>query len=156
MIAVDAFFIDTNVLIYAHDRSEAVKGPLAKALLSEIFALGRPLLSIQVLAEFFSASTRKIPMPLSPSEAIAEIGRFTVLANVAPLTLPVLNKALDSVTRYSMSFWDAQIFSAAKLANAAFILSEDFQNQHALEGVTFLNPFQAGFDLKNLLATTIP
>jgi predicted nucleic acid-binding protein len=52
--------IDTNVLVYAHDTREPVKGPRAARLLTQILTAGRPLLSIQVLSEFFWAATRKI------------------------------------------------------------------------------------------------
>ena len=67
MSAAETILFDTNVLVYAHDRSEQTKGPLAKTLLTKIFAHGKPFVSIQVLSEFFWAVTRKIPIPLQSS-----------------------------------------------------------------------------------------
>jgi predicted nucleic acid-binding protein len=46
MSAVEKVFLDTNVLVYAHDRGEPVKGPHASSLLSRMLAAGKPLLSV--------------------------------------------------------------------------------------------------------------
>lgn len=60
MSAVAAVFLDTNLLVYARDRSEPSKGPFAEKLLEDVFLAGRPLLSVQVLSEFFWTVTRKL------------------------------------------------------------------------------------------------
>ena len=69
MSGVATLFLDTNVLVYARDRSEPVKGPRAQDLLDKIFQAGPPLISVQVLSEFFWTVTRKLPIPLTPQEA---------------------------------------------------------------------------------------
>ncbi|HWY86576.1 MAG TPA: PIN domain-containing protein [Gemmataceae bacterium] len=150
---VEKILFDTNVLVYAHDRSETVKGPLAKGLLTQIFACGKPLVSIQVLSEFFWAVTRKIPIPLTNDEAIAEINRLQILSSLIVVTWDVLDRALQFVVNHSLALWDAQILAAANLHGAKFILSEDFQHRQTLETVTFLNPFAPDFDLTELIAT---
>src|SRR5947207_1878354 len=71
MSAAEKVFLDTNVPVYAHDRNEATKGPLAHTLLTRLLAAGRPLFSIQVLSEFYWAVTRKIPIRLTHDEAVA-------------------------------------------------------------------------------------
>jgi predicted nucleic acid-binding protein len=72
MSGVATLFLDTNVLVYARDRSEPVKGSRAQDLLDKIFQAGPPLIRVQVLSEFFWTVTRKLPIPLTPQEAIAE------------------------------------------------------------------------------------
>ena len=62
-------FVDTNVLVYAHDRSEARRQPLAQALLEELWASRTGRLSTQVLQEFYAVATRKFNPPMSRSEA---------------------------------------------------------------------------------------
>ena len=63
MNVVDVLFLDTNVLVYAFDRNEPVKGPLAENLLNGVFAAGWPIVSGQVLSEFYWTVTRKLNPP---------------------------------------------------------------------------------------------
>jgi predicted nucleic acid-binding protein len=151
MIAVTALFLDTNVLVYSRDRSEAVKGPRARDLVHKIFRRGRPAISVQVLSEFFWTVTRKLPLPLNPAEARAESRRLMVLCQVADLTPALFEKALSLNMDYQLPLWDAQIVAAAALCESAIILSEDFQHRQVLEGITFLNPFAADFREEEIL-----
>ena len=59
------YLVDTNILVYAYDRSEPQKAALAADLLDHLATSGQGVLSLQVLAEFFVTVTRKIPRPLS-------------------------------------------------------------------------------------------
>jgi predicted nucleic acid-binding protein len=145
MSGVATLFLDTNVLVYARDRSELIKGPCAQNLLGKIFQKGSPLISVQVLSEFFWTVTRKLPVPLAPTEAIAEVRRLMVLSRVAHLTADLFEKALVLTTAHQISLWDAQIVAAASIGNASVILSEDFQHRQALDGITILNPFAPDF-----------
>lgn len=139
MSAAEALFLDTNVLVYAHDRNEPVKGPQAKALLIQLLAAGRPLVSVQVLSEFYWAVTRKLRPPLTHDEAVAEINRFNMLASVVPMTWDLLAKALQKCASHGLPLWDAQVLAAASLNGAACVLSEDFQDGRTIDGV--LEPF---------------
>ena len=151
MSAVEKIFLDTNVLVYAHDRAELVKGPQASSLLARLFASGQPTISIQVLSECFWAITRKIKQPFSNQDAGIEIARLNAAMRVVPLTWGLFEKALQSVHDHHFPWWDALIFAAAKQDSATTLLSEDFQNQRIVEGITFLNPFAPDFDLSALL-----
>ena len=62
-------FVDTNVLVYAYDRSEPEKQRRALTVLDHLVLTGTGAISTQVLAEFFVAVTRKITYPLSVGEA---------------------------------------------------------------------------------------
>jgi predicted nucleic acid-binding protein len=150
MNAAATIFLDTNVLVYAHDRSELVKGPVASSVLNRIAAAGQPLTSIQVLSEFYWTVTRKIPAKLSHGQAMAEVQRFRVVTRTVPLDWSLLDQALQIITRHSVPLWDAQIMAAAALNGATYVISEDFQHGQTLEGVTFLNPFDPSFDLSLL------
>ena len=130
--------------MYARDRSELVKGPRAQDLLGKIFQKGPPQISVQVLGILWTV-TRKLPIPLTPPEAIAEVLRLMVLSQVAHLTTDLFEKAIILTTAHQFALWDAQIVAAASLGNASIILSEDLQHRQVLDGITFLNPFAADF-----------
>ena len=151
MSAVARTFLDTNVVVYPWDRSEISKAPFAEKLLQDVFRAGRPLLSVQVLSEFFWTVTHKLAIPLTADEAAAEIRRLRALAYVALLTEELLEQALDAVTAYGLALWDAQIFAAAKPHYGTTVLSEDFAHRRTIEGVTFLNPFAPDFSISEIL-----
>lgn len=151
MTAARTVFLDTNVLVYAHDRSQPVKGAAARTLIGGLVARGWPLLSVQVLSEFYWTTTRKIKVPLTHAEAVAEIGLLNSVANVLPMTPAMLDVALQAVAAHGFPLWDAQLFAVAKTHGATVLLSEDFSHRRTVEGVTFLNPFAADFDPAEVL-----
>jgi predicted nucleic acid-binding protein len=55
------------------------------------------------------------------------------------------------VRDYRMSYYDAQIWAAAKLSQASAVLSEDFTAGQVIEGIRFVNPFVAGFEVSKSL-----
>jgi predicted nucleic acid-binding protein len=122
-------------------------------LLTGLLAAGRPILSTQVLSEFYWAVTRKLVLPLTHDEATAETTRLNLVARVVPLTWDVLEKALQAIATHQLPLWDAQILAAAVLNGATRVLSEDFQDGRVVEGVTFLNPFAPGFDTSRLMGS---
>ena len=56
-------FVDTNVLIYAHDIDAGRKHDVAKAVLRDLWAERTGVLSTQVLQEFHVNATRKLKKP---------------------------------------------------------------------------------------------
>jgi predicted nucleic acid-binding protein len=62
-------FVDSNILIYAHDADAGFRQRRASEQLVELWAAGLGLLSTQVLQEFYVNVTRKIKTPLTPSVA---------------------------------------------------------------------------------------
>ena len=142
-----AYLVDSNVLVYAVDRRSPTKQAAAVDLLSALMSHGTAALSTQVLAEFLTTVTGKIPEPLSPGEAW---DRLTELAGSFPVhevSLPIVLEAARAVRDHGMSYWDAQVWATAKLNQIPYVLSEDLQGWATLEAVRFLNPIAKGFDL---------
>ena len=154
MSGADTTFLDANVLVYARDRNEPVKGPRAQALLSTLFLAGQPLVSVQVLSEFFWAATRKIKLPLSHQEAVAEARRLMILTRVVPMTPSLFERALDLVASRQLPLWDAQVIAAALSSGATTLLSEDFQHRQSIDGLVILNPFAPVFDESEVLGVS--
>jgi len=53
-------FVDTNVLVYAFDRSNSPKKQVAQRLMNELMEEDRLRVSTQVLQELFVTLTRKV------------------------------------------------------------------------------------------------
>lgn len=139
--------IDTNVLVYAHDPRDRRKQERALAVLDTLMTQERVALSVQCLSEFFNATTRRLPEPLSPAVAHAQVERFVRGSRILNLTAAAVLEGCRGAGEHSLSIWDALIWATAKLNQVPVVLSEDFVDGAFLEGVRFLNPFAPAFDL---------
>ena len=74
--------------------------------------------------------------------------RFARLWPVIDLTYQIVLEAVRGVRDYTLSYYDAQIWAAARLNQIPVIFSEDFQDGQILEGVRFANPFAGTFDVE--------
>jgi predicted nucleic acid-binding protein len=135
-------FVDTNVLIYAHDLDAGRKQEVAASRLTELWRSRRGLLSAQVLQEFYVNVTRKIARPISPHAAREVLEAYAPWC-ATPIRPEDLVRASKLEERHRISFWDALIFVSAKLGGATRILSEDLNAGQVIDGVTIENPFVA-------------
>lgn len=140
-------FIDTNVLVYAYDRSEPEKQARAAAVLDGLAQRSAGLLSAQVLAEFFVTLTRKLAAPLPPDVAYERLKNYLHAWPVVEMSGLIVLEAARGVRDYQLNFWDAQVWAAARLNHCQVVLSEDFNSGAVLEGVRFTNPFDPDFTL---------
>ncbi|HYE77671.1 MAG TPA: PIN domain-containing protein [bacterium] len=132
-------FIDTNILIYAHNQQDAEKYRVANARLLEFWAGNGAILSVQVLQEFYVNAIRVFPRPLTAMQA------RQIVADYAPWAVPVtperVLEAVDLSSRHHFSFWDSLILAWAIAAGAEVLLTEDLTHGRVIEGVRIENPF---------------
>jgi predicted nucleic acid-binding protein len=138
-------FIDTNILVYAYDRAAGRKQERALETLDHLVIHGRGRLSVQILGEFFRATTTKLKPPLPVADARTELSTLARTWPIVPITPLVVLEAARGVDQHGLSYWDAQIWATARLNQIDVILTEDFSEGRVLEGVTFRNPFLRGF-----------
>jgi predicted nucleic acid-binding protein len=131
-------FIDTNILVYADDADAGSKQGQAQAIVTEALGNGLGVLSTQVLQEYFAVATRKLKVPADITQRKVEL-----LSNLPVIVIDVVHiiEAIKLHRLYSLSFWDALIVQAARIAGCSRILSEDMQSSQTIEGVTIVNPF---------------
>ena len=132
-------FVDTNILIYAHDRDAGEKRDTAAALLLDLWHTRRGAISTQVLQEFYVNVTRKIPNPLSKQVARDIIERYSVWP-VVSVDPPLILRASRIEEEHCLSFWDALIVAAAEKANADILYSEDLNAGQLIAGARIENP----------------
>lgn len=136
----DKAFVDSNVLIYAHDVDAGRKREVAKALLRDLWLARTGVLSVQVLHEFYVNVTRKIRTPLSKAEARRIVETYIPWC-LEPQTGDV-NAAFRIEDEAAISFWDALIVATAARGGATRVLSEDLNPGQIISGVTVVNPFE--------------
>jgi len=135
----DRYFVDTNVLLYAYDKSDHVKRALAKRWLALLWADTNCAVSWQVLPEFYSNAVGKFSVP---REAARDLVRLMAEWDLPAVTIALIERAWYWTDEAQVSFWDAMIVAAAERAGCKFLVSEDFQAGRKLDSVTVLNPFE--------------
>lgn len=137
----DKVFVDTNVLVYARDSTEPQKQKQALAWMSYLWKTRTGRLSFQVLQEFYLTVTQKLHPGLEPERARQDV---RLLFSWLPVQIDprVIETAWYVQDRHRLSWWDALIVSAARLAGCRYILSEDFKSGQELVETKIINPFQ--------------
>jgi predicted nucleic acid-binding protein len=135
------FFVDTNVLVYADDRSAGPRRDAARRLIRSCFREGQAHLSTQVLIEFFAVATRKLGMPAAAARRRVEI--YAGLEVFRPSVDDLLG-AIDLHRLHELSIWDALIVRAALATGCRVLFTEDLQHGRRLDGLEIVNPFLGG------------
>ncbi len=136
----DKCFLDTNILVYAHDSTAGERHKKARDLVEESWQKRTGVISTQVLQELYVNVRRKARLPMSPPEAralIADYLRWQVVINGPESIL----EAIDIERRFGLSFWDALIVHAAQTAGVAVLYSEDLSHGQFYDSVRVVNPF---------------
>jgi predicted nucleic acid-binding protein len=132
-------FIDTNVLIYAHDSDAGAKHKIASAILRELWSERTGVLSVQVLQEFYVNVTRKIAAPLPKQLARRVVDSYAIWC--AGTTAADIASAFRIEDESGIGFWDALIVSCAANSGATRVLSEDLNAGQRIAGILIVNPF---------------
>jgi predicted nucleic acid-binding protein len=135
---VPKIFLDTNILVYAYDSYEKKKQQRARVILSRVVTDGVPVLSTQVLQEFFSAVTTKLGMDKITAKNVLH-GYHHM--EIVPIDPGLIEQAIDISILSQISYWDSLIIAAAEQANCPVIYSEDLNSGQTLRGVRIENPF---------------
>jgi predicted nucleic acid-binding protein len=132
-------FVDTNILIYAHDVDAKEKHAVAKEALSALWANRTGVLSMQVLQEFYVNVTRKLSKPLMKKAARTVVDRYALWCiDTTPAEIAIAFRIEDDAR---IGFWNALICAAALKTGAERILSEDLNAGQKIAGVRIVNPF---------------
>lgn len=137
----DKSFVDTNILLYAHDESTGEKHVRAKAIVAELWSSGSGVISTQVLQELCVNLRRKTAIP-PPIEDIRAILQDYLIWKVIVNDARSVIEALALQDRYSISFWDALIIYAAEAADANILYSEDLSHGRQYGTIRVINPFR--------------
>lgn len=135
---MNAEFVDTNIFVYAHDRSAQAKYESSVALLTRLFEDGNGALSVQVLSEFYAAATKKLGMPSEEAESvIRDLGAW----NLHRPGQADLLRAAQLHREFKTSWWDALIIHSATELGCSVLWSEDLAHGRKYGSVTVRNPF---------------
>jgi predicted nucleic acid-binding protein len=133
-------FIDSNVLVYAFDRTAGPKNDRARQLLARLWSDGGGCLSLQVLQEFFVTATGRLTEKLSYAEAVRRVAHYSEWLVHEPGRRDLL-AAIDLRLELRVSFWDAMIVQSARSLGCEILWTEDLNDGQRYAGVLVRNPF---------------
>jgi len=137
----DKAFLDTDILVYAHESGSGHKHEQARALVEKLWNSGGGVLSTQVLQELCINLRRKTAKPWTMEETqnlIEDYKDWQIVIN----TPDSIIEAMTIEARYQISFWDALIVQAAGISGVATLYSEDLSDGQVYGTVRVVNPFK--------------
>ena len=140
MAATDRIFVDSSVLVHAHDLDSGLKRAIAEQVLKQLWQDETGVLSTQVLQEFYAALTSGIASPVPRRAARDLIHAYSVWPVVTLDAADVL-AAADFEERYRLTFRDALVVVAARKSGATLLLSDTLQPYRPIAGLELRNPF---------------
>ncbi len=137
----DRTFVDTNVLVYAYDRSAGSKREKAQKIVADLWDSGLGVVSTQVLQEFFVTVKRKLPKTMdldTAKDVVSDLLKWDLVVVEGSVILEAIALQRD----HGYSFWDSLIIAAAAKAGCTILLSEDLASGQNIKGITIRNPFE--------------
>jgi predicted nucleic acid-binding protein len=135
----DKYFVDTNILLYAHDVRAGPRHDRARALVEELWNTRSGVVSTQILQELVVNLRRKSAQPLTAKatrEIVVDYVSWQVVVNSGDSIL----EALELEEQYQISFWDALVVQAARTSGAKVLYSEDLSDGQTYGSVRVVNP----------------
>jgi predicted nucleic acid-binding protein len=136
----DSIFLDTNILVYAHDTGDPGKRQRCQELIFECLRNGAGVISAQVLSEFFVTITQKVKKPMPPAAAKKELLLLSTM-RIVDIDATLVVRAIGIKERWQLSYWDALILAAAERAECKEVCSEDLSHGQVYGSVAVRNPF---------------
>lgn len=132
-------FLDSKILIYTDDYGNSAKQRAALDLIERCKEGDLGVVSIQVLQEYFTISTRKLGVDRTIARRKVEL--FAQL-HLVTTELDDILAAIDLHRLHEFSFWDALILRSALRSGCRILYSEGFQHGRRIDGLEIFDPFK--------------
>jgi predicted nucleic acid-binding protein len=136
---MDKYFVDTNILIYAHDCAAGIKHQRARLVIERLWGSGEGVISTQVLQELCINLRRRVSPPL-PVDEVRRLIHDYLSWEVEVNTPESVLQAMEIEVRYKISFWDALMLQAAENSGASVVYSEDLAAGQRFGAIQVINP----------------
>lgn len=136
---VAKIFFDTNILVYTVDKKDQEKTIQSRRILKVVTQDHSPVISTQVLQEFYNALTSKLKIDnIVAKNLVHNYNNMEIIT----IDLLVIEQAIDISVLFQLSFWDSLILAAAEHAHCTYLISEDLNHGQRIRGIEILNPFK--------------
>ena len=132
-------FLDTNILVYTVDKKDLGKHEESRNLVRRISSDHLPVISTQVLQEFYNAITSKMKIDKIVAKNVLHSYRNMEIISA---DLSLIEQAVDISILFQLSFWDSLILAAAEQSNCSLVVTEDLNDGQMIRGMKIVNPFK--------------
>lgn len=133
----DRYFIDSNILIYAHTMQDERKKKIAQEILSLENGIE---LNTQVINESINIFIKRFKIPLLIVKSIVD--ETISYLPVRTISSKTIQSGLKIHFKYHYSFYDSLIISSAIENKCSVLYSEDLHHNQKIEDtLTIINPF---------------
>lgn len=136
----DRYFLDTNILVYAHDSQSSEKREISQKLIFEGIRSGLGTISSQVISEYYVTMDKKFKLPYS--NILHIIHQLGSLSNIE-ITYAMTVRSIERHKAHTISYWDSLIIEAALQDGCTTLYSEDMNNERIIDGIRIINPYKA-------------
>jgi len=137
MIEINKYFLDTNILLYLHSKTDPNKKSTVENLLSKNNDF---FISTQILFEFIRALNKKYKVEFEIIKKF--VNEFLEAFNLLIITDSTLKLAIDIALKYKYSFTDSLVIAVAIENKCTVLFSEDMHHGQKIENfLTITNPF---------------
>ena len=127
--------LDTNILIYSHDKADLRKQDIARTLL-DLY----PVISTQTVSEYFNVLKRKTAIPKDELVDLCVENLNDCI--IHPVNISTLKIAKHIIRCYDLQIFDSIIVASAIEANCEILYSEDMHHGLLIEKrMKIINPF---------------
>lgn len=133
-------FFDTNILVYTIDKKDLNKHNESRNLVRRVSSDHLPVVSTQVLQEFYTAVTSKLRIDQIVAKNVLHSYRNM---EIVAADLALIEQAVDISILFQLSFWDSLIVAAAEQANCSVLFTEDLNDGQKIRGMKIVNPFKS-------------
>lgn len=130
-------FIDTNIIIYANDKSDKKKQKKAIKIIKELMKTGQGTISTQVLQEYAFVALKKLNQP---HDVVLRQLKILETFEVIKQSPEMIRRAIEIMYSYKISFLDSCIVSNAEFGNCSIIFSENLNTGQYYSGIKVVNP----------------
>lgn len=127
--------VDTNVIVYLHDKSDPRKREIAKSIMAT-----DPAVPVQVVSEYLN-TVRKL-LNLSKEDLLSQAAGLFRYCKMLPTLPSTLQMASALVVKYRFQLFDAVIVASCLENGCSILYSEDMQHELVVNNIlTIINPF---------------
>ena len=137
----DKYFLDTNIFVYAFDKTDPAKQQTANLLIKTAVFEQTGCISYQVMQEFINVVTRKFAVPMTITDCQKYLDAVLAPLNTVFTSIELYHRALDIMERWQFAFYDALIIAGALQAQCNILYTEDMQHGQKIEFLQITNPF---------------
>jgi len=136
----DPDFLDSNILVYAHDDADPRKMQIGQDLIKRA-VMGEMSMSTQTLAEFSATLLHKFSRQFSSDEITAILDALAPIRLIVP-DAGMVRRAVEAHAAYGLHFYDGMIVAAAERGSCQRIWSEDLTDGQKYFGIAVEKPFK--------------